>query len=381
MRLSLKTALVIIVSFLFSCQSKSQINPPANTNEPPSDNCSVIDETPASVTNVANIAAKNEPGERIKIKGIVYESDGKTPAKNVIMYFYHTNAKGIYAKHGNEPRNSFAWWHGYNRGWLKTNDRGEYEINTIKPAPYPARIEPAHIHCIVKASTQKECYYIVDFVFKGDTLATEKYWYSVERNGHPRYGGVKMRAPVNGVSVGERNVVLYAQYDIASSASGLTIGEDCPAFDPVHLWGPDKGSKACPMCKYGYRQGILAWINTDTWENITRLAKDLDKQISEKGFNKLRAFIIYMNPDGLLQNAAEKKLIQFSHIAGLKNVAVLFVPSPVDKTTSTLYRINPDKSIRNTIFVYKKGRVHHKFINFEANDKNLQHLQSKLENL
>lgn len=308
MRLSLKTALVIIVSFLFSCQSKSQINPRASTNEPPSDNCSVINETPASVTNVANIAAKNEPGERIKIKGIVYEADGKTPAKNVIMYFYHTNAKGRYAKHGNEPRNSFAWWHGYNRGWLKTNDRGEYEINTIKPAPYPARIEPAHIHCIVKAPTQKECYDIGAFVFKGDILATEKYWYAAERFGHPRYGGVEMSAPVDGVSVGQRNIVLYAQYDIASAASGLTIGENCPAFDPLHVWGPDKGSKACPMCKYGSRQGILAWINTDSWENVTRLARALDQQISEKGFNKLRAFIIYMNPDGLLQNAAEKNL-------------------------------------------------------------------------
>lgn len=365
---------MVIVFFLLSCKAKSQ-------NDPPKDNCLVINETPKNVTNIAVIAGKDEPGERIKIKGTVYESDGKTPAKNVIMYFYHTNDKGVYAKHGNEPRTSFAWWHGYNRGWLKTNEHGAYEINTIKPAPYPGRTDPAHIHCIVKAPTQKQCYYIGDFVFEGDPLATEKYWYDAERFGHPRYGGVKMSKPGNGVSVGMRNITLYAQYDIASLNSGLNIGENCPAFDPHHVWGPDKGSKACPMCKYGYGRGVMAWINTDNWQNVSRLAKALDAEIAVKGLNKLRAFIIYMNPGKLTNDAAEKKLISFSETAGLKHVAVLFVPSPVDKSTATLYRINPAPTIRNTIIVYKNRKVQDKYINFDANDKSLRNLFNRFDNL
>ncbi len=373
MSILLKITSAVIVFFWLSCKANSQ-------NEPPEDHCLVMNEIPKNVSHVANIAGKNEPGERIKIKGTLYESDGKTPAKNVIMYFYHTNAKGIYAKHGNEPRSSFAWWHGYNRGWLKTNEHGAYEINTIRPVPYPRRADPAHIHCIVKAPTQKQCYYIGDFVFKDDPLATEKYWYQVERSGNPRDGGVEMSKPQNGVSVGIKNITLYAQHDIASASSGLNIGENCPAFDPYHVWGADKGSRACPMCKYGYRPGVMAWINTDNWQNVSKLAKALDAEIAAKGFSKLRAFIIYMNPDKLTNEAAEKKLVAFSETAGLKNVAVLFVPSAVDKTTATLYRINPATTIRNTIIVYKNRKVQDKYINFDANDKSLRNLFNKLDN-
>lgn len=39
--------------------------------------------------------------------------------------------------------------------------------------------------------------------------------------------------------------------------SGLNVGDESPAFDPQHAWGPDKGSHACPMCKYGYHPGVM----------------------------------------------------------------------------------------------------------------------------
>lgn len=106
--IQLKIWMAVIV-MLVSCQSRSQSGLPDNIS-------GVFDDAPSGLSHVANIASKDEPGERIWISGIIYESDGKTPAKNVLMYFYHTNAKGIYAKRGDEPRDSYAWWHGYNRG-------------------------------------------------------------------------------------------------------------------------------------------------------------------------------------------------------------------------------------------------------------------------
>ena len=36
--------------------------------------------------------------EQLKITGIIYKKDGKTPAKDVILYAYQTNEKGIYPK-------------------------------------------------------------------------------------------------------------------------------------------------------------------------------------------------------------------------------------------------------------------------------------------
>jgi protocatechuate 3,4-dioxygenase beta subunit len=84
------------------------------------------------------IAADNEPGQRLVITGHVFGADGKP--RRVQLYAYHTDAKGLYRPDGSfkgEPRL---------RGTLLTAPDGSYEIDTIKPAPYPNRDIPAHIH-------------------------------------------------------------------------------------------------------------------------------------------------------------------------------------------------------------------------------------------
>ena len=84
------------------------------------------------------IGADNEPGQRILITGHVFGADGK-PRSGIQLYAYHTDAKGLYRPDGSsgEPRL---------RGTLLTAADGSYEIDTIKPAPYPHRDIPAHIH-------------------------------------------------------------------------------------------------------------------------------------------------------------------------------------------------------------------------------------------
>ena len=84
------------------------------------------------------IAADNEPGQRLIITGHVFDASGK-PAR-VTLYAYHTDAKGLYRPDGSfrgQPRL---------QGTLLTAEDGSYEIDTIKPAPYPNRDIPAHIH-------------------------------------------------------------------------------------------------------------------------------------------------------------------------------------------------------------------------------------------
>jgi len=84
------------------------------------------------------IAADNEPGQRIAIIGHVFGADGKP--RSVALYAYHTDARGYYRTDGSfkgEPRL---------RGTLVTAADGSFTIDTIKPAPYPNRNIPAHIH-------------------------------------------------------------------------------------------------------------------------------------------------------------------------------------------------------------------------------------------
>lgn len=92
----------------------------------------------ARATATAVLVKPGEPGEPLRVRGTVYLPDGVTPAAGVILYVYQTDAAGYYARErGADPRI---------RGWLKTDEKGRFEFSTIRPAPYPNRTEPAHIH-------------------------------------------------------------------------------------------------------------------------------------------------------------------------------------------------------------------------------------------
>ncbi|MBX2922234.1 MAG: hypothetical protein KF746_08590 [Chitinophagaceae bacterium] len=60
--------------------------------------------------------------------------------------------------------------HGYIRGWVKTDTNGRYMIRTIRPAPYPDDVLPAHIHLSVKEPDVANEYYTDEINFDDDTL-------------------------------------------------------------------------------------------------------------------------------------------------------------------------------------------------------------------
>jgi protocatechuate 3,4-dioxygenase beta subunit len=124
------------------------------------------------LTSSAVIPPAGEPGDRLTLTGRVVEPDGRTPAAGVIVYAYHTNAEGVYPTRGDER--GWARRHGYLRGWVATDERGEYRFETIRPAPYPGRSDPAHIHIIVKEPDRRE-YWIDEVVFADDPLVDARY--------------------------------------------------------------------------------------------------------------------------------------------------------------------------------------------------------------
>jgi protocatechuate 3,4-dioxygenase beta subunit len=119
------------------------------------------------------IPPAGEPGSRLVIDGRVLKADGRTPAPNVVVYAYHTNAAGVYP----QPAVATGTWsrrHGYLRGWARTNALGEYRFITIRPAPYQNRSDPAHIHMVVKEPGRRE-YWIDEIVFTDDPLVDARY--------------------------------------------------------------------------------------------------------------------------------------------------------------------------------------------------------------
>ena len=117
------------------------------------------------------VAAKDEPGERLVVTGTVFQPDGETPAANVLLYVYHTDATGVYPREGRD-RSDANWRSGTLRGWMLTGKDGRYRFDTIRPASYPDTTTPAHIHITVTAPGYDE-YWIESYKFADDPYLEE----------------------------------------------------------------------------------------------------------------------------------------------------------------------------------------------------------------
>jgi len=167
------------------------------------DGCQLMhDGMPKQLSWETAIAINGADGEPLEMQGIVYQKDGKTPAPDVILYVYHTDAKGFYTP---RPEQTEARRHGHLRGWMKTDQQGRYRFRTIRPAAYPNREVPAHIHPIVKEPGKNE-YYLDDYLFEDDPLLTKKQ--RAAQEGRGGNGIVTLERNPDGTWLGRRDIIL-----------------------------------------------------------------------------------------------------------------------------------------------------------------------------
>ena len=155
------------------------------------------------LTWTTRIPPSGEPVEALVLTGTVFRPDGRTPAAGVVVYAYHTSAAGVYPTRGDEQ--NWGRRHGYLRGWIKTNALGEYRFETIRPAPYPGRTDPAHIHMTVKEPDRQE-YWIDEVVFEDDPRVNQRYRTSQQNRGGN--GIIRLTRDNSGGWVGRRDIVL-----------------------------------------------------------------------------------------------------------------------------------------------------------------------------
>lgn len=199
-----------VIPFLTNCQnsalaqkSKSDVLKliKKNANTSPAVNwCGAID-APENVSWKSVLSPKSAKDQPMIISGTVYNADGKTPAPNFLIYFYHTDSEGYYnRKRPGEPI------HGHFRGWMLTDARGRYEFSSIKPASYPNRTQSAHVHMTLTGINFKEDS-VDSILFAGDKFITEQ-----ERNTAGKKGGfnpiLKLEKDADGILRGVRNIRL-----------------------------------------------------------------------------------------------------------------------------------------------------------------------------
>lgn len=165
--------LMLVLACVTGMACRAQENPPTDSNKRiggPFENAEYfyygMPENPES-THTSH--GWSQAGTKLVLSGTVYQRDGKTPAPGIVLYYYHTDATGLYSQGpGVDQR---ASRHGYLRGWVKSDSDGKYTIRTIRPAAYPNETIPAHIHFAVKEPKLNE-YYVDEVVFDDDPLLT-----------------------------------------------------------------------------------------------------------------------------------------------------------------------------------------------------------------
>ena len=323
-------------------------------------------------------------GPKLLITGIVFKSDGRTPAPNVVVYYYHTNTEGRYVHIPEEPQsmppNAQGQTHGHIRGWVKTGANGVYEIYTIRPGKYPRFEEPAHIHLTVQEPDQKE-YYIDDVVFDDDPLLTTPKRLKMENRGGT---GVVRLVKKDDLFIGERNIILglhipgYAASSEQGITSGRSIGEDVFSFIPIHAWGPDKGSKACPVCKYGQFHGILYFVgNHPNWSEIRKWLTFFEAESIRRG-KYLKVYFVYGKADHQGPTDQNATLAALGAELNIQHVALTYVPSFHDEASDVIHnKINPE--VESTFILFKRRNIFDKYINLKPTETNFEQIINRLE--
>lgn len=310
-------------------------------------------------------------GQKILLTGTILQPDGRTPAPGVLLYYYHTNVEGRYRTDPHEarnmPPNELGQTHGCIRGWVRSDSSGTYRIYTVRPGTYPTRDEPAHIHATIKEPNDVNEYYIDDLVFDDDPILTSQRRRKMENRGG---SGVLRLVQQGDLLVGERDIYLgrnipgHPAHVAEPARSGPDIGEDVHSFTPYHAWGPDMGTKTCPVCKYGWYHGILYFVgNRPDRTAIAAWLRFLEDE-SRKRDKYLKAYFIYGNEQDYDRTSRSNELEQLGRSLALERVALTFVPSLTD-TASEVHLNHIDPNAVNTLILYKRSKVIANFIDLE----------------
>ena len=147
-----------------------------------------------------SIVSDKEPGEPLIVSGTIYAEDGKTPLTGATLFVYQTDATGNYSPPAGQD-NRYTRIHGQ----MLTNKEGKYEFRTIRPASYPGRKVPAHIHASLSAPGFPE-YWIDEFLFAADPLISEAERRKAQGEGTPFYSILKLTRGDDGILRGTRDI-------------------------------------------------------------------------------------------------------------------------------------------------------------------------------
>ncbi|HMP28394.1 MAG TPA: hypothetical protein PKD85_02270, partial [Saprospiraceae bacterium] len=186
------------------------------------------------------------------------------------------------------------------------------------------------------------------------------------------------------IQLSEHNIILglnipnYPILEPSSLETGLKIGEDQPSFTPFHAHGPDKGTRTCPVCKYGRYHGIILFVGSKpNWSEIEEWLLFLERE-SQKREKYLKTYFVYGNPNEYFKITRYEQLGKLGAKLEIQNTALTFVPSLHDQESETdLNMLRSD--ISNAVIIYKHRTIVEKMINVRPSEHNFMKIRNVLD--
>ncbi|MFL1012804.1 hypothetical protein [Flavisericum labens] len=193
---------VILVGFLSSYQLVHAQETAEISEEKPSNfkkRSPIYDYSEKKLNNVDTIPDFSSRTTKLKITGTIYESDGVTPAKSVLLFIHQADEDGNFElKRENKKR------YVHHRGWIRTNADGKYTFYTFVPGSYIYGNELRQILPILKEPGKPE-YAIESFVFDNDPLLKDKCREKIEATNPNRILKLDKK---EGLFVAHRDIIL-----------------------------------------------------------------------------------------------------------------------------------------------------------------------------
>ena len=165
----------------------------------------IYDYTELQLNNTDTIPGFDSKSSKLKISGIIYESDGVTPAKDIILYIDQADENGDFdLRYSNEKR------YVHNRGWIKTAADGSYTFYTYVPGNDRRYNMMQQLFPIVKQPS-KEAYEMESFLFDDDPFLTKTCRKRLDKKGDPTR--VLKLETLDGMFVVQKDIVLNSNPD------------------------------------------------------------------------------------------------------------------------------------------------------------------------
>ncbi|MTE25685.1 MULTISPECIES: hypothetical protein [Winogradskyella] len=151
----------LIVAFCLIC-FYSAVNPISAQESP------IYDRAEDLLSNTDTIPDFRSKTNKLKLTGVIYQSDGVTPAKDVIIFIEQPDENGDF-----DLRQSGDDRYVFHRSWVKTDEDGRYTFYTFVPGNDRRYNQMQQIFPIIKEASKPEVQ-LESLLFDEDPLLTKR---------------------------------------------------------------------------------------------------------------------------------------------------------------------------------------------------------------